>query len=166
MVRRGKKVRNRRPIQPTLTFDGTTTDGTTTDGTRIRPGYSAPLLIAIALLAYGNSFRGGFTPDCNQLLLQDPRVRQFTVQNLRDILHHSYSWPYREAGLYRPLPTLSYLFNHTLAGNGTDPFGYHAINFLLHDATCCWLTRSACGSGPLGRPARLRSRRFGPSIRC
>ena len=35
------------------------------------------------------------------------------------------------SGLYRPLTTLSYLFNYAVLGNGTHPAGYHLLNLLL-----------------------------------
>ena len=34
--------------------------------------------------------------------------------------------------MYRPLGTLSYLFNYAVLGNGEHPEGYHWINLLLH----------------------------------
>jgi hypothetical protein len=86
----------------------------------------------MVLAAYSNSFHGGFVLDCNQLLLHDPRIQQVTPQNFDLILHRTYWWPYGESGLYRPLATLSYLFNYSVLGNGENSPGYHQINFLLH----------------------------------
>lgn len=89
-------------------------------------------LCAVTLLAYANSFRSGFVLDNRGLLLQDPRIREATAENLGLILHHTYWWPYGESGLYRPFTTLTYLFNYSLLGNAGHPAGYHWINFLLH----------------------------------
>jgi tetratricopeptide (TPR) repeat protein len=89
-------------------------------------------LSAVTLLAYSNSFSTGFTFDSQGLLLQDPRIRQATSQNIDLILHRTYWWPYGESGLYRPISTLTYLFNYSILGNGDQPAGYHWINFLLH----------------------------------
>lgn len=89
-------------------------------------------LCGIALLAYSNSFHGGFVLDCNQLLLHDPRIQKVSAANFDQILHRTYWWPYGESGLYRPLATLSYLFNYSVLGNGESPAGYHWVNFLLH----------------------------------
>jgi len=89
-------------------------------------------LVALALLAYSNSFRDGNTLDNYQLLRLDKRIQQATSQNVSDILHHTYWWPYGESGLYRPLATLSYLFNYSILGEGEQTAGYHIINFLLH----------------------------------
>src|SRR5580658_9598387 len=86
-------------------------------------------LIALSLSAYANSFKNGFALD-SVPLMQDARIREVSAQNLRQILWHTYWWPTGEAGLYRPLTTLSWLFNYAVLGNGADPAGYHWINWL------------------------------------
>ena len=87
---------------------------------------------AVTLLAYSNSFSAGFAFDNKGLLLQDPRLRAATAQNIGLIFHRTYWWPYGESGLYRPFTTLTYFFNYAILGNGDQPGGYHWINFLLH----------------------------------
>src|SRR5206468_2532356 len=89
-------------------------------------------LCVLALVAYSNSFTAGFALDNQVLLLGDPRIRAATAENLSQILNHTYWWPNGEAGIFRPLTTLSYLFNYTILGNGAHPEGYHWINYLLH----------------------------------
>ncbi len=89
-------------------------------------------LCLLTLAVYGNSFGAGFTMDNRGLILEDARVRAATAENLGRIFGHTYWWPYGESGLYRPLTTLSYLFNYAILGNGAQPGGYHWINFLLH----------------------------------
>jgi len=101
---------------------------------RTRHWLAMAALCAVTLLAYSNSFSAGFTFDNRGLLLQDPRIREATAQNLDRILQHTYWWPYGESGLYRPFTTLTYLFNYAILGNGDRPAGYHWINFLLHAA--------------------------------
>ena len=88
-------------------------------------------LCALTLLAYSNSFRVGFALD-NQGLLQDPRIRAATRDNLALIFQHTYWWPTGEAGLYRPFTTLSYLFNYAILGDGEQAAGYHRVNLALH----------------------------------
>ena len=88
-------------------------------------------LCAATLLAYSNSFSAGFSLDSRGILLED-RIRAATGENLQLILGHTYWWPYGESGLYRPLATLSYLFNYAVLGNGERSAGYHWVNFLLH----------------------------------
>ena len=88
-------------------------------------------LCAVTLLAYANSFQAGFSLDSRGILLEG-QIRAATAENLQLILGHSYWWPYGESGLYRPIASLTYLFNYAILGNGDRPAGYHAINFLLH----------------------------------
>lgn len=89
-------------------------------------------LLALVLAAYSNSFDAGFALDNRGLILQDPRLRAATAENVGLILSHSYWWPIGESGLYRPFTTLSYLMNYAVLGNGEQAAGYHAINLLLH----------------------------------
>jgi protein O-mannosyl-transferase len=99
---------------------------------RSRHLLAVTLLCVAALTAFSNSFNAGFAFDSKPILLEDPRIRQATAQNISLIFQHTYWWPSGEAGLYRPLTTLSYLFNYAILGSRNDPAGYHWINFLLH----------------------------------
>src|SRR5256885_16697422 len=83
----------------------------------LRPQALATLgLCALALAAYSSSFFAGFALDNQVLLLADPRIREASAPNIGQILQHTYWWPNGEAGLYRPLTTLSYLFNYAVLG--------------------------------------------------
>ena len=93
---------------------------------------AAAALALLTFLAFSNSFSAGFILDNKGLLLQDPRIRELTGENIGLILQHTYWWPTGETGLYRPFTTLSYLFNYAVLGNANMPAGYHWINFLLH----------------------------------
>jgi protein O-mannosyl-transferase len=94
---------------------------------------AAPLgLCLLTLAAYSNSFSAGFAMDNRGLILEQARIRDATAENLALIFDHTYWWPYGESGLYRPLTTLSYLFNYAILGDGNSPAGYHWVNFLLH----------------------------------
>lgn len=92
----------------------------------------ASALLALTLAAYSNCFEAGFTLDSRPLLLQDPRLRAASAENVGLIFQHTYWWPYAETGLYRPFTTLSYLFNYAELGNGEHAVGYHAVNLVLH----------------------------------
>ena len=94
-------------------------------------------LCGIAILAYSNSFHAGFTFD-NLVFLQQTRIHEATGGNIGLILRQTYWWPVAETGLYRPLTSLSFLFNYAVLGNGDRPEGYHWINFILH-AGNIWL---------------------------
>jgi protein O-mannosyl-transferase len=93
---------------------------------------AAMALCAISLLAYSDSFRSGFVFDNQSLILQDPRLSEATAENVGLILRHTYWWPKGESGLYRPITTLSYLFNYSVLGEGNHPAGYHWFNFFFH----------------------------------
>jgi protein O-mannosyl-transferase len=99
---------------------------------RSRLWLAACALCAITLLAYANSFESGFVMDNRMFLLLDNRVHRATAENLSLIVDHTYWWPAQESGLYRPVTTLSYLFNYAILGNADRPAGYHWINLLLH----------------------------------
>jgi protein O-mannosyl-transferase len=92
----------------------------------------AAALLAVIFLSYFNSFSAGFVLDNKPILLQDPRIQAADSANLSDIFRHTYWWPTGESGLYRPLTTLSYLFNYSVLENRDQPAGYHWINLLLH----------------------------------
>ena len=89
-------------------------------------------LAVLTLAAYANSFGLGFVLDAHRLILEDPRVHAVTAANLRAILGTHYWYPHAQDRLYRPLATLSFLFNYSILGNAGRPTGYHLLNFLLH----------------------------------
>src|SRR5262245_30124544 len=101
-------------------------------GSQTRLWLAGAALCGLTWLAYSNSFAGGMVLDNKVLLLEDPRVRAVTRENINLIFEKSYWWPFIESALYRPVTTLSYLFNYAVLENGRDPAGYHAINLLLH----------------------------------
>ena len=89
-------------------------------------------LVLLALLAYSNSFQAGFVFDNRGIILEDPRLRKLTFENLALIFTRGYWWPQEGAVAARPLTTLSYLFNYSVLGNADRPLGYHVVNFMLH----------------------------------
>jgi tetratricopeptide (TPR) repeat protein len=97
-----------------------------------RHGLAAVLLAAAALVAYANSFDTGFVQDNKYIVVGDPRVQSLTAKNLGLIFSQTAQIVLAPTSLYRPLNTLSYLFNYAILGNGQNPFGYHAVNLLFH----------------------------------
>ena len=89
-------------------------------------------LLAVTLAAYANSFSSGLVQDAKALLTLDDRIRALTLDNLRLIFEKNYWWPKLADGLYRPLTTLSLLFNYAVLGSGQNAAGYHVVNFVLH----------------------------------
>ena len=90
------------------------------------------VLCTLVLAAYGNSFGLGIAYDGNFLVREDLRVRAATADNLQLILNTHYWWPHPNDRLYRPVTIASILVNYAVLGNGQNPFGYHAVNILLH----------------------------------
>lgn len=86
-------------------------------------------LLLLVLCAYSNSFHAPLILDNVETILKDPRVRSATGSHFMRIVSEPYTVL---TGLYRPLTTLSYLFNYAVLGNGTEPFGYHCFNLILH----------------------------------
>jgi hypothetical protein len=91
------------------------------------------ILGAIVLFTYANTLQDTeFALDNKFIILEDPRLRQPSRENLRLIFQQDYWWPKAVSGLYRPLTTLSYMFNYSVLGNRDRATGYHWVNFLLH----------------------------------
>jgi tetratricopeptide (TPR) repeat protein len=90
------------------------------------------LLGFVVFAVYANSLHTGFALDAVFLVLQDPRVREPSAENLERILGRDYWWPKGTSGLYRPVTTLSYLLQYAILGERDRPFGYHLFNVLLH----------------------------------
>ena len=88
-------------------------------------------LWGIALLAYSNSFRNGLPFD-SDIVLRDSRLIAVNSHNLDLIFHQEYWYNRMTTGLYRPLTTLTFLFNYAILGEGMNPAGYHWVNFALH----------------------------------
>jgi hypothetical protein len=86
----------------------------------------------VVLIAYSNSFSAGLIFDNNPIILQDPRIRTVNSENLHQIWRGEYWYTLLGNGLYRPITTLSYLFNYAVLGNQDRPAGYHLVNLALH----------------------------------
>jgi tetratricopeptide (TPR) repeat protein len=87
----------------------------------------------IVLFTYCNTlYNTGFALDNKFIILEDPRLREASHNNLHLIFTQDYWWPKAVSGLYRPLTTLSYLFNYSTLGNGVHAAGYHWVNLVLH----------------------------------
>ncbi len=93
--------------------------------------FVAALWIA-ALLAYSNSFRAGLVFDSQRVILADSRIQSDTPDNVHQIWTSDYYNGTGSGALYRPLTTLTYLWNYAGLGDGPNAGGYHAVNFALH----------------------------------
>jgi tetratricopeptide (TPR) repeat protein len=121
----GRHVKDRRRTGPAVPAAGTLKS----------PAMKRALLVAavigFAFFAYSNSFNAPFLLDNDPIILKDARIKAVTGEHIHRIFHEEY-WPTGLSGLYRPVTTLSYMFNYSVLGNEANAAGYHWINFLLH----------------------------------
>lgn len=108
------------------------------------------LIWAVVLIAYSNSFYAGMVFDNADVIVQDPRIRDATSDNVSQIVRGEYWHNSSGSGLYRPLTTLSYLLNFAVLGNRFNPMGYHWINLCIHCVNISIVY--ALGMLLLGRP--------------
>ena len=80
------------------------------------------LLLAVAMLVYGNTLLNSFTFDDIPYILNNPAVTHPSVSGL---FH-----PTRASNVFRPVTFATFALN--LAAGGAHPFGYHLLNLLLH----------------------------------
>src|SRR5689334_14765300 len=88
-------------------------------------------VLAATFFAYANSFTVPFFLDNEEIILRDARIHTVSSTQVHRILTQQY-WETATTGLYRPLTTLSYLFNYAILGNAGNPQGYHWLNLLIH----------------------------------
>jgi len=116
------------------------------------------VILLLAIAGYVNSVGGRFVWDDRMLILKDPAVRSFRqVAGVfsSDFFQRSESpVPY---GYYRPLTTLSYMFDRALWG--LKPFGFHLTNIALHGLASVlaffFLLRLGLSRGQAGAAAAL-----------
>jgi protein O-mannosyl-transferase len=90
------------------------------------------LLWCVILLAYSDSFHGALVFDNARAISQDARIQAASSDNIRLIFTKEYWYQSGPSGLYRPLTTISYLWNYAILGDGPHPEGYHWVNLALH----------------------------------
>jgi len=61
--------------------------------------------------------------------------------------------------MYRPVTTLSYLFNYATVGNSNHPAGYHWVNFFLHAVNVLFVFALVCAC-QAGRARAFRTAFF------
>ncbi|MCA9002934.1 MAG: hypothetical protein KDB61_13500, partial [Planctomycetes bacterium] len=92
------------------------------------------LAACVLFLFAGPSLRAGWALDDRETIEQNPLVggdAPAWTAFAQDFWHHK-----GDAGLYRPLVTLSLRWNHRLTG--PEPLGFHAFNLALHLLVVLW----------------------------
>jgi len=80
------------------------------------------LLLAVAMLVYGNTLLNDFTFDDGPYILRNPTV---THLSLRGVFV-----PTRASNVFRPVSFATFVLN--MAAGGGQPLGFHLFNLLLH----------------------------------
>jgi tetratricopeptide (TPR) repeat protein len=83
-------------------------------GSRVHWLWNAFVALMLAMLVgitYSNSFQSLWTLDNKYIIQLDPRNKLATYDNFSLVWTQDYWWPKGISGLYRPIPTLSYLLN-------------------------------------------------------
>src|SRR5208337_4039369 len=87
------------------------------------------LLLAVAMLVYGNTLLNGFTFDDDPYILRNPTVTNLSIKGL--------FVPTRASNIFRPVSFATFALN--LAVGGGHPFGFHLFNLLPQGATVAWV---------------------------
>jgi len=100
-------------------------------------------LIAVTLLVYAQALPNAFVWDDEEQVVNNPVIQD--MQNIPAVITGS-TFSTGGGGLsgtfYRPIVTISYLFNYQFWG--VNPWGYHLFQILLHAATALllfWILR-------------------------
>jgi protein O-mannosyl-transferase len=93
---------------------------------------AALVLLAAIAIAYRSALDAGLVVDSQFIIARADRVHAATWANIVEIATTDYWWPWDVGGVYRPVTTLSYLFNWAVLGNEARPLGYVAVNLALH----------------------------------
>ncbi|HUL43410.1 MAG TPA: tetratricopeptide repeat protein [Bacteroidota bacterium] len=95
------------------------------------------LIVLVAILVYGQTVTFQFTNLDDQKIILDNFP---TLSNLSNVSVAFTTDAFVQLGgsmFYRPMQTLSFMFDAAIGGR--DAGVYHAVNVLLHAATCCLL---------------------------
>lgn len=77
------------------------------------------IIAAMILIAYSNTFTASFHFDDNPAIVENPYIKNITVENIKKLLHGT-----------RPVVNMSLLLNYQI--NGLDVVGWHIFNTLFH----------------------------------
>jgi len=88
-----------------------------------------PLLFIIILtvIIYGNSLNNDFWAIDDPVVMNNPHIQHFTIQNLKDIFNPSFI--IEEGTYYKPFVYLSFSLEYLVWKN--NPFGYHLTNLII-----------------------------------
>ena len=110
---------------------------------RCRYPFAAASLLVVLLIVYGNSFFGEWHFDDYHNIVDNRNVhlQGLTWQDIRPTFYGIAVEP-QGGHVSRPLSYLSFGLNYFFGG--TDVFGYHVVNFLIHVAAAVFLFLFVC----------------------
>ncbi len=98
-----------------------------------RPLRTVALVFGLmAALVYSAMPAEELTFDNGFIIEDDTRLREFGIESVINIVNKDYWWPSLSSSLYRPLTTFSFWLEYSFLGFANTPFGYQAVNLLLH----------------------------------
>ncbi len=86
-------------------------------------------LLGVSVLVYGNTLANGFALDDGLYIARNPAVTHFSIPAIFQ--------PNKDANVFRPVTFAALALNWALGS--THPWGYHAVNLLLHAAVAVLL---------------------------
>jgi tetratricopeptide (TPR) repeat protein len=128
-------------------------------------------VLLVVVVAYANTLQNQPVLDDSWVIFNNSLIK--SLRNVPAILRSPYNaaLPESNAGLYRPVTTLSYAISYAVGG--TSVVGYHLVNIGLH-ALCCLLVLAmggllsnaarAVGPVPAPGPAPPRGPAAGPLL--
>lgn len=105
------------------------------------------VLVLLILVVFSRSFGSELVFDSKVIVGEDPRVQEVNAATLGDVLTENYWWPSMRSNLYRPVTTLSFMFDHAVLGFRERAAGYQLINLVLHCAVVLWIFALAVRMG-------------------
>lgn len=111
-------------------------------------------VFACACVLYANALANGFAFDDLPLIVHNQAIAR--LDRIPRLFASDFWAPYGKAGLYRPLVTTSYALERAVFG--LEPWGFHAVNVLLHAAVSLvvlGVVRRATGDRALAAAAGL-----------
>lgn len=88
-------------------------------------------IITLTFLSYINTLNNSFVYDDNTYVVENRQIR--SIANIPNAFVSSYPPDSKEQGLYRPMVTISYIFDYAIWG--LNPKGFHLTNLILHILT-------------------------------
>ncbi len=89
------------------------------------------VIIILTALSYFNTLNNSFVYDDNTYVVENRQIR--SASNILKAFISSYPPDAKGQGLYRPLVTISYIFDYAVWG--LNPKGFHLTNLILHIIT-------------------------------